>query len=37
MQTVIMPKLDLDIDSRIIVEWLKKEGETVEKGEPIVK
>lgn len=36
MRTVIMPKLDLDMDSGIIVEWLKREGETVERDEPIV-
>lgn len=35
MKTVIMPKLDLAMDSGEIVEWLKKEGETVSEGEPI--
>lgn len=33
---VIMPKLGLTMKEGTIVEWLKKEGDTVEKGEPIV-
>ncbi|MDY6867979.1 MAG: dihydrolipoamide acetyltransferase family protein, partial [Chloroflexota bacterium] len=32
----IMPKMDMDQESVTINEWLKKEGETVEKGEPVV-
>lgn len=32
----IMPKMDMDQESVLIVEWLKKEGERVEKGEPVV-
>lgn len=32
---VIMPKVDMVMDSGTIVEWLKQEGDTVEKGEPI--
>jgi pyruvate dehydrogenase E2 component (dihydrolipoamide acetyltransferase) len=33
---VIMPKLGLTMKEGTIVEWLKKEGDAVEKGEPIV-
>ncbi|MDF1520310.1 MAG: dihydrolipoamide acetyltransferase family protein [Brevefilum sp.] len=32
----IMPKMDMDQESVFIVEWLKKEGELVEKGEPVI-
>ncbi len=32
----IMPKMDMDQETVFIVEWLKKEGEEVEKGEPVV-
>ncbi len=32
----IMPKMDMDQETVTINEWLKKEGETVEKGEPVV-
>ncbi len=32
----IMPKMDMDQESVIIIEWLKTEGEVVEKGEPVV-
>lgn len=32
----IMPKMDMDQESVFIVEWLKKEGEKVEKGEPVI-
>jgi len=31
-----MPRLDPGMQSGKIVEWLKKEGETVQKGEPIL-
>jgi pyruvate dehydrogenase E2 component (dihydrolipoamide acetyltransferase) len=33
---VIMPKLGLTMKEGTVVDWLKKEGENVEKGEPIV-
>jgi pyruvate dehydrogenase E2 component (dihydrolipoamide acetyltransferase) len=36
MAQVLMPRLDPGMQSGKIVEWLKKEGETVHKGEPIV-
>jgi pyruvate dehydrogenase E2 component (dihydrolipoamide acetyltransferase) len=32
---VIMPKVDMVMDTGTFVEWLKEEGDTVEKGEPI--
>ena len=36
MTDVLMPRLDPGMQSGKIVEWLKKEGETVRKGEPIL-
>ncbi|NIM93766.1 MAG: 2-oxo acid dehydrogenase subunit E2 [Anaerolineales bacterium] len=33
MHPVIMPKLGLTMDEGTIIRWMKKEGETVEKGE----
>ena len=36
MQTVILPRLDEDQKSGMILEWLKGEGAEVEKDEPIV-
>jgi len=33
---VVMPRLDAGMQSGKIVEWLKKEGDIVKKGEPIV-
>ncbi len=33
MHSVIMPKLGLTMDEGTIIRWMKKEGETVEKGE----
>jgi len=36
MTEVLMPRLDPGMQSGKIVEWLKKEGETVHKGQPIV-
>jgi len=36
VKIVIMPKLDLAMDSGSIVEWFKKEGESVKEGEPIL-
>ncbi len=32
----IMPKMDMDQESVVINEWLKKEGDMVEKGEPVI-
>lgn len=34
--TVIMPKVDMDQETGTVVEWLKHEGDPVEKGEPIL-
>ena len=34
--TVIMPQMGLTMEEGKIVEWLKKEGERVEKGEPLL-
>jgi pyruvate dehydrogenase E2 component (dihydrolipoamide acetyltransferase) len=36
MTEVLMPRLDPGMQSGKIVEWLKKQGETVQKGQPIV-
>jgi pyruvate dehydrogenase E2 component (dihydrolipoamide acetyltransferase) len=36
MAEVVMPRLDPGMQSGKIVEWLKKEGDQVEKGEPIL-
>ncbi len=36
MTEVVMPRLDPGMQSGKIVEWLKKEGEFVKKGEPIL-
>ncbi|MBS7605649.1 MAG: dihydrolipoamide acetyltransferase family protein [Candidatus Bathyarchaeia archaeon] len=36
MKTIIMPKLDLAMDSGTIVEWFKREGEEVKEGERVV-
>jgi len=32
----IMPKMDMDQESVTIIEWLKKEGDHIEKGEPVI-
>jgi pyruvate dehydrogenase E2 component (dihydrolipoamide acetyltransferase) len=32
----VMPKMDMDQESVYISEWLKREGEHVEKGEPVI-
>jgi len=32
---VIMPKVDMVMDTGTLVEWLKQEGDLVEKGEPL--
>jgi pyruvate dehydrogenase E2 component (dihydrolipoamide acetyltransferase) len=31
-----MPKMDMDQEEVVIDQWLKKEGDTVEKGEPVI-
>jgi len=36
MQKVIMPKLGPDMESGIIEKWLKKEGQKIESGEPLL-
>lgn len=33
---LLMPKLGLTMEEGNVVKWLKKEGEKVEKGEPIL-
>ncbi len=33
---VIMPKLEMTQEAATVVEWLKREGEHVEKGEPLL-
>ena len=33
---VIMPKLEMAQETATVIEWLKKEGEYVEKGEPLL-
>jgi pyruvate dehydrogenase E2 component (dihydrolipoamide acetyltransferase) len=33
---VVLPKLDIAMESGIIIKWHKKEGDSVEKGEPLV-
>ena len=35
-EKVRLPKLSPTMKEGIVVEWLKKEGETVNKGEPLV-
>ena len=32
---VIMPKVDMDQETGTLVEWLKQEGDTVKKGDPL--
>lgn len=36
MPEVLMPRLDAGMQSGKIIQWLKKEGDVVKKGEPIV-
>jgi len=33
---VIMPKLEMDQETATVIKWLKQEGETVTKGEPLL-
>jgi pyruvate dehydrogenase E2 component (dihydrolipoamide acetyltransferase) len=33
---VIMPKLEMSQETATVIEWSKKEGDTVEKGEPLL-
>lgn len=35
-EQVRLPKLSATMTEGIVVEWLKKEGETITKGEPLV-
>jgi pyruvate/2-oxoglutarate dehydrogenase complex dihydrolipoamide acyltransferase (E2) component len=37
MKPVIMPKLGLTMEEGIIADWLKKEGDPVEKGEILLR
>jgi pyruvate dehydrogenase E2 component (dihydrolipoamide acetyltransferase) len=34
---VIMPKLEMSQEEATVVEWLKRDGESVEKGEPLLR
>ncbi|MBC7251152.1 MAG: 2-oxo acid dehydrogenase subunit E2 [Anaerolineae bacterium] len=34
--SVIMPKLEMDQETATVIQWLKQEGETVTKGEPLL-
>jgi pyruvate dehydrogenase E2 component (dihydrolipoyllysine-residue acetyltransferase) len=36
-QTVLMPRLGEDMRTGMIVEWLKKEGEKMEKGDILLR
>ena len=36
MAVINLPKLGLTMTQAVIAKWLKKEGETITKGEPIV-
>ncbi len=36
MYEVIMPKLGMTMEKGLIERWLKKEGDYVEKGEPLL-
>jgi len=35
VKKIIMPRLDIDMEKGIIIEWMKKEGEKIEIGETI--
>lgn len=35
-KTIVMPRLSLTMKEGTVVQWFKKEGETVRKGEPLV-
>ena len=37
MRRILMPRMDVDMDRGSVVEWMKREGEAVEEGEPLVK
>ena len=37
MKEIAMPRYDPEMTSGRVAEWLKKEGESVSKGEPIVR
>ena len=35
-KTIIMPKLGLTMETGIVMKWLKKEGDEVRKGDPVL-
>lgn len=37
MHTIRMPRLDIDMEKGTVTEWMKKEGDQVQKGETIAK
>src|SRR5579884_2491360 len=37
LKDILMPRFDPEMKSGRVVEWLKKEGERVKKGEPVVR
>ncbi|MGI0084062.1 MAG: biotin/lipoyl-containing protein, partial [Nitrososphaerales archaeon] len=37
MKDILMPRFDPEMKTGKVVEWLKKEGERVQKGEPVVR
>ena len=37
MRGILMPRMDIDMERGFVVEWMKSEGDAVEKGEPLVK
>jgi pyruvate dehydrogenase E2 component (dihydrolipoamide acetyltransferase) len=37
MKEIVMPRFDPEMKSGKVVEWLKKEGDKVQKGEPVVR
>ena len=37
MYTISLPRLDPEMKEGTIAEWLKKEGDSIQKGEPIAK
>lgn len=36
MQTIVMPRLDIDMEAGTVVRWIKNEGESVRVDEPVV-
>ena len=37
MEYIIVPRLEVAMETAKIIEWLKKEGDEVTKGEPVLK